>query len=253
MADRFYKAHIRIQAKLVLLLMDALTGQPAPQERFQLHCDEGIRFIRKSGGILVVTEAPSAPYSILVEGAQYLPKRLHIVPTEGCQVLRIWLQASADYPIQTGTVCISGRALPNSKVFLAVDGGEGRRALGLVADAKRGDETLRLYRKTRMELCGRKLCLCNRQTEMLVALFEEAEDGCYRLSEPLSATFPRIGTQALLVYEGEADAEGAYRMLVREPLARLLGFCDAESGERRRAERREAESGDTDWEAAFDF
>jgi hypothetical protein len=230
MADYYYKSRFQIQAGLVLLLVDDFTDRPADEKLFRVTSRHSLKVIKKQGGVLVFINPPKEACEITIESPYYLSRIVSIQQGETCEVKMLRMIPGTGYPESMGRTFVTGYAQPGSAVFLACDTGE--RFLHLKDDYSPDDgERIKLYCREPAELTGKQICICSEDgAERCCLVTGLNEDGGCRLDRALSGTYPKVRTKVFPVYEGRTDDTGWYRIPVKEPVKRLLGWNRNDDG-----------------------
>lgn len=230
MEKPYFKSRFQIQAGLVLLLFDDFTDRPADENLFRIISGHSFKVLKKQGGILVFINTPKVPCDITIESPYYASRTLSIQPEKNCQIKKLRMIPGVNYPAPRGAVRVTGHAKPGSAVYLACDTGD--RFLHLKEDYRPSDGSrISLYCKEQAKLEGKQICLLSENEKERCYLEEELEhDGDYRMDRSFSGTYSKIGTRVLPVFEGRADENGWYQILVKEPVKRLVGWNRSQDG-----------------------
>lgn len=235
MAENSWKSSFELQAGLALMLFDDFTDRPVSMDLFRIISSYPLKLERKQGGILVLMNTPEEEYKITIESPIYETRTLSIRPGSGCQKMKLRMIPSRGYPLEWGTLRVTGYAEPGSAVYLACDTGE--RFLHLIKDYRSNDGWIWLYCRSQADLEGKQICLISEDEEERCYLEEASEDGeSYRLRRPLHSGFSKIGTRVFPVQQGQADKNGWYQILVKEPVKRLIGWNRRQDGKEVRRE-----------------
>lgn len=233
MEESYYKSRIQIQAGAVLLLIDDFTNRPADETMFRVASRHAVRVIKKQGGVLALVNTPAKSYELTIESPYYQSKTVSIQPTGVCEIRKLRMIPGRDYPISMGRTYVTGYAQPGSVVYLACDSGE--RFLHLKEDYNPSDGVkLKLYCREPAELTGKQICMWgDGKAERCCLAMGPEDDGSCQLERPLSASYSKVGARALLVFEGQADETGWYRIPVKGPVKRLFGWNQQQDGRER--------------------
>ena len=112
---------IVMRAGLVLELYDDFTDQPVRSEQIRVHSPQNVSVIKKPGGYFVCLNPPSAAFDLCIESPYFYPLTLHIPDGEGERALgvrRVRMIPNPCYPLPEGALRLTGRAQPDSVVYM---------------------------------------------------------------------------------------------------------------------------------------
>lgn len=219
-----------IRVGFALVLYDSFTDRPADHTPFRVSTSQKISMVKKAGGYLVCVNPPEEEFAITIESPLFYPVSLKFGPLgkQGpCIIQKIRLVPGPDYPAPAGAVTVEGRAAPDSTVFVACEARE--QAYKLLCDYRRLEGgKISIYHDEHVEPEGKRLWIVSDQAPegefLLVGPRAAGEENAFMLETPLSHDYGKTGTSLYPVYEGKADKDGYYRVLIKDVPCRCLGW-----------------------------
>ena len=128
-------------------------------------------------------------------------------------VIKVRLKPDWVYRLPMGSTSIRGYGKPNKRLFVIPEDENQYYKLLHPYLQKEGEKLeIAIYNPEQKDLEGKLFEIVDKKTnqrDMFLLLKKDGQD-CYRLNQPLSHSYPKVGSRIYQVYSCETDEEGKY-------------------------------------------
>lgn len=210
---------VSFHASLVVLPVDDFTGKPVTGNKVRIFIPGQKPPLIKPDGYYVFINLTEPKAVLHCEGGLYYP-RSEEISLEGKEdpfVYMLRLSPNASYPVPAGTTCVEGTAAAGKRVrFQCMERDKTYKLLYEYQGSKDNGRFISLYNPERRELAGKTFLIQDKEEKNheYFTIVEAAEEGRYRLAEPLQHDYKKAGSVIFPVYEACADKAGNFFLLI---------------------------------------
>lgn len=228
----------RIQLSKVVLMRDALTGEPV-SSGVRMHSLSGGCVEKKPGGYVLFLGVNAPEIKIEVESPIYQPRSICLKADQGEELEELLMYPSPAYPRRTGYTAVRGSAEPGSALRFHIE--DERGVCRLFHDYKKGEEQISFYVKKKTEGTLWYIRKKKAASGVYFSLKSRPEDSeVYCLREPLDLNYPIKDTVIYPAQETVVAEDGTFYMLLPELPEEtcLLHYSCNKAGEEKQREIR---------------
>jgi len=211
------KERVSVQVSLVIAAIDDFSSRPVSRSQLHVWIDGEQTPVAKEGGYFVFTNLRTTHPLIHLEGPMFHRQEIALEEQTWMQyqgkVLKVRMIPNRSYPVPHNTTCVQGHAVPGSTI-LAYNKSL-KQPFKLLYPYTAGQKEISIFHPDDVDLEGKIFRIqnkeCTKQEILRIAEPTEADGKkMYRLHEPLTHTYKKIGTAVYPVYVSQADQTGEF-------------------------------------------
>lgn len=211
---------IKVQA--VFSFYDTFTGKNVKSGSLRFNLPEKGVMTAKEGGYYVLTGCQESELEIIIESPVYKTVSVkHTVGNAPLEVQKVWLSPGKFYNMRKNDAAVTGRADVDSVVRLVCLTSE--YAIHLLRDYEPEQDgcSVSVYYVGNMDMEGRVAAAISslkgkRKAEFVRIKSLNEKPGICMMDRPFSSVLKKTDTSIYPVFDGQADEQGNYRILLPE-------------------------------------
>lgn len=215
---------------LVVVPVDDFTGKIIKGSNAKVFIEGEKPPIKKNEGYQAFVNLNKPVVTVHVTGPLYVPQKIDVAlnKEEGYRLIKIRMTPNRNYAMPEGTVYITGKALPNSRVFIKSENVQNPYKLLYDYNKAADGVKIKLFNPTDADLDGIHFSIANKTSKkeerFLILSTIDKNERIYMLSEPLKNDYKKIGTDIVSLHTVVSDGEGAFFLMIGD---KMTGNCIA--------------------------